>query len=120
MCGAYLPGGRTVELRDVPVPVPGHAQVLVAMRASTICGSDLRAIYREHLGTGPEAYQGVVAGHEPAGEIVAIGPGCRRFCEGDRVVLYHIAGCGLCGDCRSGYMVSCTSPLRAAYGWLAA
>lgn len=48
---------------------------------------------------------------------MAIGPGCRRFCEGDRVVLYHIAGCGLCGDCRSGYMVSCTSPLRAAYGW---
>jgi threonine dehydrogenase-like Zn-dependent dehydrogenase len=116
MCGAYLPGGRTVELRDVPVPVPGHAQVLVAMRASTICGSDLRAIYREHLGTGPEAYQGVVAGREPAGEIVAIGPGCQRFCEGDRVALYHIAGCGLCGDCRSGYMVSCTSPLRAAYG----
>ena len=46
MCGAYLPGGRRVELRDVPVPVPGHGQVLVAMRASRISGSDLRAIYR--------------------------------------------------------------------------
>jgi threonine dehydrogenase-like Zn-dependent dehydrogenase len=118
MCGAYLPGGRRVELRDdVPVPTPGHGQVLVAMRASTICGSDLRAIYREHLGHGPEAYQGVVAGHEPAGEVVEVGPGCRRFRVGDRVALYHIAGCGLCADCRSGYMISCTSPLRAAYGW---
>lgn len=106
-----------MEMREVPVPVPGSGQVLVAVRASGICGSDLRAIYREHLGSGPEAYKGVVAGHEPAGEIVEAGPECRRFSVGDRVALYHIAGCGLCSDCRSGYMISCTSPLRAAYGW---
>ncbi len=87
------------------------------MRASTICGSDLRAIYREHIGSGPEAYRDVIAGHEPSGQIVEAGPGCRRFGVGDRVALYHIAGCGLCADCRSGYMISCTSPLRAAYGW---
>ncbi|HUQ22135.1 MAG TPA: zinc-binding dehydrogenase, partial [Gaiellaceae bacterium] len=36
---------------------------------------------------------------------------------GDRVALYHIAGCGLCRDCRAGYMISCSSPERAAYGW---
>jgi threonine dehydrogenase-like Zn-dependent dehydrogenase len=36
---------------------------------------------------------------------------------GDRVAIYHIAGCGLCPDCRGGFMISCTSPLRAAYGW---
>ena len=87
------------------------------MRASTICGSDLRAIYREHLGDGPEAYQGVIGGHEPSGEIVEVGPGCRKFRVGDRVAMYHIAGCGMCADCRSGYMISCTSPARAAYGW---
>jgi threonine dehydrogenase-like Zn-dependent dehydrogenase len=101
----------------VPVPVPGHEQVLVEVRASTICGSDIRAIYREHLGVGAEAYRGVIAGHEPCGEIVATGPGCRQFGEGDRVILYHIAGCGLCTDCRAGYMISCTSSTRAAYGW---
>ena len=117
MQGVYLPGGRRVLVRELAVPEPGHGQVLVRMRASTICGSDIRAIYREHLGHGPEAYRNVVAGHEPSGEIVAAGPGCRRFGEGDRVLLYHIAGCGLCRDCRAGYMISCTSPLRAAYGW---
>ena len=106
-----------MDIRDVAEPTPGHGQVVVAMRASTICGSDLRAIYREHLGTGAEAYRGVVAGHEPCGEIVAVGEGCRRFREGDRVAIYHIAGCGLCADCRAGYMISCTSPVRAAYGW---
>ena len=118
MRGAYLPGDRSVALRDdVPRPEPGPGQVLVEMRASGICGSDLRDIYREHLGTGPEAYCNVVAGHEPCGVIVETGPACRRFSVGDRVVLYDISGCGLCSDCRSGYMISCTSPLRAAYGW---
>jgi threonine dehydrogenase-like Zn-dependent dehydrogenase len=117
MLGAYLPGGRQVDLREVPVPEPGAGQVLVEVHASSICGSDLRAIYREHLGTGAEAYREVIAGHEPAGEIVAVGPACRRFGVGDRVAMYHIAGCGLCADCRAGYMVACTSPYRAAYGW---
>ena len=117
MTGAYLPGNSTVEFRDVPVPEPGHGQVLVRMKASSICGSDIRAIYREHLGKGVEAYQNVIAGHEPCGRIVKVGPGCRRFGEGDRVVLYHIAGCGVCADCRHGYMISCSGPSRAAYGW---
>lgn len=117
MRGVRLPGDRKVVFDDVPVPAPGAGQVLVRMRASSICGSDIRAIYREHLGVGAEAYQGVIAGHEPCGEIVEAGPGCRRFGVGDRVLLYHIAGCGVCHDCREGYMISCTGESRAAYGW---
>jgi threonine dehydrogenase-like Zn-dependent dehydrogenase len=114
---AFLPGDRSVDLREVPVPEPGHGQVLVGVRASTICGSDLRAIYREHLGEGPEAYRGVIGGHEPSGVVVAVGEGVRRVGVGDRVVVYHISGCGQCPECRRGYQISCTSPARAAYGW---
>jgi threonine dehydrogenase-like Zn-dependent dehydrogenase len=118
MQGAYLPGNSTVELREVAAPEPGYAEVLLRMKASTICGSDIRCIYHEHLGKGPEGYQGVIAGHEPCGRIVKIGPGCRRYKEGDRVIVYHISGCGLCNDCRRGYMISCTSEkYRRAYGW---
>jgi threonine dehydrogenase-like Zn-dependent dehydrogenase len=118
MRGAYLPGNSTVELREVPVPDVGHGEVLLRMKASTICGSDIRCIYHEHLGKGPEGYQGFIAGHEPAGQIVRTGPGCRRFKEGDRVIVYHISGCGVCNDCRRGYMISCTSErYRRAYGW---
>jgi len=118
MTAAYLPGNSTVEMRTVPVPTPGHGEVLLRMKASTICGSDIRCIYHEHLGKGPEGYQGVVAGHEPCGQIVAEGPGCRRFKTGDRVIVYHISGCGVCNDCRRGYMISCTSArYRRAYGW---
>jgi len=118
MQGAYLPGNSTVALRPVPVPEPGHSEVLIRMKASTICGSDIRCIYHEHLGKGPEGYQGFIAGHEPSGQIVKAGPGCRRFGEGDRVIVYHISGCGVCNDCRRGYMISCTSEkYRRAYGW---
>jgi threonine dehydrogenase-like Zn-dependent dehydrogenase len=118
MKAAFLPGNSTVELRTVPVPSPSYGEVLLQLKASTICGSDIRCIYHEHLGKGPEGYQGVIAGHEPAGLIVESGTGCRRFKVGDRVIVYHISGCGVCNDCRRGYMISCTSSeYRRAYGW---
>jgi threonine dehydrogenase-like Zn-dependent dehydrogenase len=118
MKAAFLPGNSTVELRSVPVPAPGHGEVLIRVKASTICGSDIRCIYHEHLGKGPEGYQGVIAGHEASGQIVHAGPGCRRFKNGDRVIVYHISGCGVCNDCRRGYMISCTNEeYRRAYGW---
>jgi threonine dehydrogenase-like Zn-dependent dehydrogenase len=118
MTGAYLPGNSTVVLKEAPLPEPGHGEVVLRMKASTICGSDIRCIYHEHLGKGPEGYQGVIAGHEPAGQIVKTGPGCRRFGVGDRAIVYHISGCGVCNDCRRGYMISCTSEkYRRAYGW---
>ena len=118
MTGAILPGNSTVELGRFEVPTPGHGELLLRTKSVTICGSDIRCIYHEHLGRGPEGYQaGTIAGHEPCGQVVAAGPGCRRFAEGDRVIVYHISGCGVCNDCRRGYMISCTSPWRRAYGW---
>ncbi|GAA5162781.1 MULTISPECIES: zinc-dependent alcohol dehydrogenase family protein [Amycolatopsis] len=120
MSGVYLPGDSTAVLRDLPVPEPGPGQVLVEVGASGICGSDIGYIYHGHKGhrgvDGP-AYRGVVAGHEPSGRIVAAGPGVRRFGVDDRVIVYHIAGCGLCDNCRRGYFISCTAPERKAYGW---
>ncbi len=118
MQGAVLPGNSTTRLREYPVGRPNHGEVLLRVKASTICGSDIRCIYHEHLGKGPEGYQGVIAGHESSGQVVAVWPGCRRFRKGDRAIVYHISGCGLCYDCRRGYMISCTHPtLRRAYGW---
>jgi len=119
MKGAILPGNSTVELKEFNVPSTGHGEVLIKMKSSTICGSDIRCIYHEHLGKGPEGYQpGMITGHEPCGQIVEVGPGCRRFGKNDRVIIYHISGCGVCNDCRRGYMISCTSDqYRRAYGW---
>ena len=118
MKGAILPGNSTVEIKDFEVPAPGHGQVLIQTRATTICGSDIRCIYREHTGKGPEGYiPGMAAGHEPCGIIEEEGEGLKRFHKGDRVIVYHISGCGVCYDCRRGYYISCKSPHRQAYGW---
>jgi len=118
MTGAILPGNSTVEFREFEIPKPGYGQVLIQTKASTICGSDIRCIYREHTGKGAEGYiPGTIAGHEPCGVIVEAGEGLKRFKTGDRVIVYHISGCGVCYDCRRGYQISCTSEHRKAYGW---
>ncbi|MER6816887.1 zinc-binding dehydrogenase [Spirillospora sp. NPDC000708] len=119
MEGVFLPGDSTAVLRESDVPEPGHGQVLIEVGASGICGSDIGYIYRGYKGyrgvDGP-AYRGVIAGHEPSGRIVAAGPGVRRFGVGDRVIVYHIVGCGLCDNCRRGHYISCDSG-RESYGW---
>ena len=116
MTGAWLPGDSSVELRQVPIPTPGPGQVLLRMRASTICGSDLRAIYHGHVG--PEPYDDVIAGHEPCGEVVEAAPGS-RLRPGDRVVVYHIVGCLRCRACRAGSFITCEAgfPDKLAYGY---
>ncbi|HTI03035.1 MAG TPA: zinc-binding dehydrogenase [Acidisoma sp.] len=117
MLAAFLPGDDRVDLREIPVPEPGIGQVRLRMKASGLCGSDIHYIYHKHVGEGGAKYQGVVAGHEPSGQVESLGPGCRHFKAGDRVAVYHISGCGFCRSCRKGYQISCTDPRRAAYGW---
>lgn len=121
MLAAYLPGNSTVDLREVAVPTPGINQVLIKMKSSGICGSDVHYIYHQHRATAaaPDKplYQGFINGHEPCGQIVAMGQGCRHFKEGDRVLVYHISGCGFCPNCRRGFPISCTGEGKAAYGW---
>lgn len=122
MLAAYLPGDGTVELRNVKVPEPDHGEVVIKMKASAICGSDMKFIYKRKshpfdLGPDFKGYEDMVCGHEPAGVVARCGPGLRRFKEGDRVLVYHISGCGVCDDCRRGYMICCMSSWRRAYGW---
>ena len=79
MWGATLPGNSTVEMKEFDIPKPGYGQVLIQTKATTICGSDIRCIYREHSGKGAEGYiPGTIAGHEPCGVIVEEGEGLRR------------------------------------------
>ena len=48
MIGMKLPGGAKVQQVEQDVPVPGHGQVLLKMKAASLCGSDLKFIYDEH------------------------------------------------------------------------
>ena len=110
MKGAVISGKKTVVLKEFPIPEPGQGQVLVKMKAATVCGSDIHGIYRRDSGSD------LIRGHEPCGQIVEAGQNTTRFKVGDRVAIYHISGCGICHNCRMGYMINCTSPKRAAYG----
>jgi len=120
--GVFLPGNSTAILREYPIPSPGPKQILLEVGASGICGSDIGYIYRgykTHKGLDDQpAYRGVISGHEPSGTIIAVGSEADYFSIGDRVIIYHIVGCGECRNCRAGYYISCSNTTkRAAYGW---
>jgi len=97
----YQPGGAvSLEERDVPVPGPG--EVLVALRACGICGSDLMSWYVE-----PRAP--LVLGHEPVGVVVAAGSPIEAPLPavGERVFVHHHVPCGECELCRRGRDTLC-------------
>lgn len=118
MIGMKLLGNEVVEEVEQDVPTPGPGQVLIKMKAASLCGSDLKYIYYTHTDkTGGARYENVIAGHEPSGQIVKLGDNVHDFKEGDRVVVYHIQGCGYCDECRKGFFINCQQPERRAYGW---
>ena len=114
MRGAVFLGNRKIEIRNFPDPTPGPGEVVLQMKASGMCGSDLK-FYRpapgeaqKALGLGGNA-EPFIAGHEPCGVIAARGAGVseREAPIGQRVMDHHYAGCGVCGHCRVGWSQLC-------------
>jgi L-iditol 2-dehydrogenase len=91
-------GAGEMPLQARADPRPKAGEVVVAVRASGICGSDVHG----YLGATGRRRPGVVMGHEAAGDIVATGPGVTSVGEGDRVALRSILACGICERCRRG------------------
>ena len=85
-------GPHGLEMRDLPVPVPGAGEVLIRVEAVGICGSDMHA-YHGHDARRPAP---LVLGHEAAG-IIAEG---RR--AGERVTINPLVTCGHCTACTAG------------------
>jgi D-arabinose 1-dehydrogenase-like Zn-dependent alcohol dehydrogenase len=91
------------EIRDLPDPKPQAGQVLVKVRASGMCGTDLHV----HHGMFP-LKPPFVAGHEPTGEIVEVGSGVTDLRVGDRVgAFWNQKGCGRCSVCQTGRSDHC-------------
>lgn len=127
MRGLVFRGNRRVELLNFDDPVPGPGEVIVRMKASGMCGSDLHYYRGDPVammkargeaslaarGIDPE--QPVIAGHEPCGVIEAIGPGVdpNRFRSGARVMVFHYEGCGYCDHCRTGWTQMCDDGVTA-------
>jgi len=114
MKGVVFEGERRLALADFPDPVPGPGEVVLEIKASGMCGSDLK-FYRApksggtaSLGLG--ARKGpVIAGHEPCGVVAAVGAGVpeRRAPPGARVMVHHYSGCGVCEHCSTGWAQLC-------------
>ncbi|OAT79330.1 zinc-binding dehydrogenase [Desulfotomaculum copahuensis] len=89
-----------VKIRDVHTPEPGNGEVLIRVKSTAICGSDLHAY--EY----PNGYEfmkiPVILGHEYSGVVEDLGYGVTLFKPGDRVMGESNRYCGICPNCRSG------------------
>jgi len=114
MRGVVFLGDRKLELREFPDPSPGPRDVVLEVKASGMCGSDLHN-YRASVqpaGTvtgGIKREAGVIAGHEPCGLVAAVGAGVteKEARVGQRVMDHHYSGCGNCKHCRGGWTQMC-------------
>src|SRR5829696_9608270 len=89
-----------VEIREVAVPEIGDEDVLLAVGAVSVCGSDVHQAHNTHSW---KVNVPVVLGHEFCGTVARAGRGVRTFREGDRVVSETAAQiCGECTMCRTG------------------
>ncbi len=100
MLAAVYHNNNDIRIEEFSVPSPAEGEILIRVRASGICGSDLMEWYR--LPKAP-----IVLGHEVSGEIVKIGKGVKRFCEGDRVVATHHVPCDMCRYCSADKHTNC-------------
>jgi threonine dehydrogenase-like Zn-dependent dehydrogenase len=121
MKGVVFPGDRKVEIRDFPDPTPGPGEVVLEIKASGMCGSDLK-FYRasggaSSLGLGKTSGP-IIAGHEPCGIVAAVGAGVseRQAKIGMRVMQHHYRGCGICEHCSTGWMQLCVEGVAEVYG----
>ena len=113
-------GDRKIEMMEFPDPTPGPGEVVLAIKASGMCGSDLK-YYRAKdgaasLGLGKLSGP-VIAGHEPCGVVAAVGPEVpeKQARVGDRVMVHHYIGCGTCEHCRVGWSQLCAGGITV-YG----
>ena len=104
-------GPGFLELREVPVPVPGAGEVLIEVKACGICGTDVHVLHDKFPYWPP-----VILGHEFSGRIAELGKEVSHYQVGDRVVGEpHTQACGHCYLCRTGNIQICSS--KRSPGW---
>jgi len=94
---AVLYGPRDVRVEERPAPRPGCGEVLVRVKATTICPTDLR----KYLGHSRLEYP-LIPGHEFSGVVEELGEGVNSVAEGDRVTAIPFVFCEKCRYCRLG------------------
>jgi threonine 3-dehydrogenase len=98
---AKLQPGPGLEMTDVPMPAVGHNDVLIKIRKTAICGTDIH-IWKWDEWAARTIPVPMHVGHEYVGEIVEMGQEVRGFAIGDRVSGEGHITCGHCRNCRAG------------------
>lgn len=103
--------GGSLQATRRPVPRPGPGEVLVRVRASGLCSTDLHLLSgRQPLGDLPR-----IVGHELAGDVVELGNGVTHWRQGDRVTAAIDVTCGRCRHCLAGETQLCRSMKRIGF-----
>lgn len=103
MKAARFYGGKDIRVETIPDPAPSEGEVVIAVKAAGVCGSELHGY---HLKT-PREHPPVTMGHEMAGEIVALGTGVETRKVGDRVAVEPLMPCFTCDYCQQGQYQMC-------------
>lgn len=124
MKGIVYKGDRIAEVKEFPIPKPKRREVLVKIKSTTICGSDMgkwrppvHELYKSYvqgrlpmpvLKTFPTEksflnfFFNLIQGHEGAGIVEEVGDAVEYLKKGDRIMIYHSQGCGVCPSCLTG------------------
>lgn len=118
MRGVAFLGNRKLGYIDIEDPTPGPGEVVVEVKASGMCGSDLH-FYRAITSPDIADDKRLIGGHEPCGIVAAVGSGVPAHVAkpGDRVMVHHYHGCTYCTQCRSGWPQLCHPTTRTVYSF---
>ncbi|UQZ83577.1 Sorbitol dehydrogenase [Paenibacillus konkukensis] len=104
MKAVFVDDAYKVVVKDVEVPEIAANEVLIQVKVTGICGSDIHTYKGLHLFRKPP----VIIGHEIAGEVVKVGDAVTKFRIGDRVTVEPQTGCGVCESCLTGNLNYCS------------
>ena len=112
MKAAVVYGENDIRMEEAPTPSPGPGEVLIKVRGSGVCATDVKIL----SGNGLPKELPTILGHEVAGEIHALGAGVTGLEVGQRVAVYPIAVCNECLYCKSQRHSLCPNQTGLAHG----
>jgi L-idonate 5-dehydrogenase len=101
-----LHGQDDLRIETLALEEPGPGQVMVALAAGGICGSDMHYLADGGIGT-IRVREPIILGHEASGRVVAVGPDVADLAPGDGVALNPSTPCGTCAYCTEGLPMHC-------------
>ncbi len=111
MKAAVLNDIESLEIKDIPVPSPSEYEIVIKVKACTICGTDIRLFHHGHK----HLRFPRVPGHELSGEIVEVGSKVKNYHVGQKVAVAPAIPCGSCYYCRRGMQSMCLNLQAIGY-----